>query len=118
MGNFNKHLKLVKEKYTNMERAYKSKDFTVVGDLGIKVIEQLIEADASLDNQHLGDHAPRFEWAKKVLPKKLFWKMRKVWFAYGDLGYEGENGGRAKRTMNFTRDIIEFFQRKWGVKIV
>lgn len=114
MGDFNKHIRLVKEKSRNMEKAYKSKDYTVVGDLAIKVIEQAIEADASLDDQHLGDHKPRFGWAKRVLPEKLFWKMRKVWFAYGDLGYEGENGGRAKRAVTFTRDIIGFFEDKWG----
>jgi hypothetical protein len=47
IGNFNKHLRLAKEKYLATSVAYANNYITVVGDLGTKVVEQLIEADAS-----------------------------------------------------------------------
>jgi len=43
--------------------------------------------------------------------------MRKVWFAYGDLGYDGINGKRAKIVMDNLRIIIRFFEKRFGVKI-
>ena len=39
MGDFNKHLRLVKEKLKATVTAYQNKQTTVVGDLGIKVVE-------------------------------------------------------------------------------
>jgi len=39
MGNFSKHLKLAKEKLKATVTAYQNKQTTVVGDLGIKVVE-------------------------------------------------------------------------------
>lgn len=43
--------------------------------------------------------------------------MRKIWFAYGDLGYDGINGKRAKEVMDNLKIIISFFERKFEVKI-
>jgi len=43
--------------------------------------------------------------------------MRKVWFAYGDLGYDGINGERAKAVTNNLKVIIEFFEKRFGEKI-
>jgi len=40
MGDFNKHLKLAKEKLKATVTAYQNKQTAVVGDLGIKVVEQ------------------------------------------------------------------------------
>ncbi len=47
MGEFKKHLDIAKEKLKAVAAAYKSKQRTVVGDLGTKVVEQLVEADAA-----------------------------------------------------------------------
>ena len=47
MGDFQKHLGLVKEKFKATIAAYYNKQSTVVGDLGTKVVEQLVEADAA-----------------------------------------------------------------------
>ena len=41
MGDFHKHFELVKEKFKATITAYHNKQSTVVGDLGIKVVEQL-----------------------------------------------------------------------------
>jgi len=59
MGDFQKHLELAKEKLDATFKAYQKKQATVVGDLGIKVVEQLIEADAARRREHFGDHQSR-----------------------------------------------------------
>ena len=41
MGDFQKHFELAKEKFKATITAYHNKQSTVVGDLGIKVVEQL-----------------------------------------------------------------------------
>lgn len=56
MGNFQKHVKLAKEKLEVTFSAYFNKQMTVVEDLSTKVVEQLIEADAARNNEHFGDH--------------------------------------------------------------
>jgi len=43
--------------------------------------------------------------------------MRKVWFAYGDLGYDGVNGKRAKAIMDKLRIILDYFSKRFGEKI-
>jgi len=47
MGDFEKHIALAKEKLRVTKEAYTNKNNTVVGDLAVKVIEQLVEADAA-----------------------------------------------------------------------
>ena len=117
MGDFQKHFALAKEKFSATLNAYHNMQSTVVGDLGTKVVEQLIEADAARNNQHFGDHRSRHEYANKNLPLEINKAMRKVWFAYGDLGYDGINGRRAKLVMNNLNIIIAFFEQRFGVKI-
>lgn len=53
MGDFKKHLELAKEKLKATISAYNKKQNTVVGDMGTKVVEQLIEADAARNNNIL-----------------------------------------------------------------
>jgi len=43
--------------------------------------------------------------------------MRKIWFAYGDLGYDGINGERAKTVIDNLKIITEFFEKRFEVKI-
>ena len=43
--------------------------------------------------------------------------MRKVWFAYGDLGYDGVNGKRAKSIVQNIRIILKFFNQRLGEQI-
>ena len=117
MGDFNKHIELAKEKLGAAVDAYRKKQSTVVGDLGTKVVEQLVEADAARNNEHFGDHQSRHEYSNRNFPKEVNAAMRKVWFAYGDLGYDGVNGKRAKEVMDNLRIIIEFFEKRFGVKI-
>lgn len=111
MGDFQKHLKLVKEKLKATINAYDNKQSTVVGDLGTKVVEQLVEADAANKGQHFGDHQSRHEYSNKNFPDEINKAMRKVWFAYGDLGYDGINGKRAKAVIDNLKIIIEFLKK-------
>jgi len=117
MGDFKKHLKLAKEKLKATISAYHSKQNTVVGDLGTKVVEQLIEADAARNNEHFGDHQSRHEYSNKNYPNKINKAMRKIWFAYGDLGYDGIDGQRAKDVIENLKKIVKFFEERFGVNI-
>jgi len=117
MGDFQKHLKLAKEKLDATISAYYNKQMTVVGDLGTKVVEQLIEADAARDNEHFGDHRSRHEYSNKNFPFKINKAMRKIWFAYADLGYDGVNGKKAKAVINNLKIIVNFFEKKFDIKI-
>ena len=117
MGDFEKHIKITKEKLKATVEAYHKKQSTVVGDLGTKVVEQLVEADAARNNEHFGDHRSRHEYSNKSFPTEVKKAMRKIWFAYGDLGYDGVNGKRAKEVMDNLRIIISFFEKRFGVKI-
>jgi len=43
--------------------------------------------------------------------------MRRIWFAYGDLGYDGVNGGRAREAMENLEIVVRFFEERFGEKI-
>src|SRR3989338_4049445 len=117
MGDFEKHIKLAKEKLKATAEAYENKQSTVGGDLGTKVVEQLVEADAARNNEHFGDHQSRHEYSNKNFSAEVNKAMRKIWFAYGDLGYDGVNGKRAKEVMDNLKIITGFFEKRLGVKI-
>ncbi|MDO9465363.1 MAG: hypothetical protein Q7J67_08715 [bacterium] len=117
MGDFQKHFELAKEKYEATLTAYHNKQSTVVGDLGTKVVEQLVEADAARKGEHFGDHQSRHEYSNENFPVEINQAMRKIWFAYGDLGYDGINGERAKAVTDNLKVIIEFFEKRFGEKI-
>ncbi len=117
MGDFHKHLRLAKEKLEATITAYHNKQHTVVGDLGTKVVEQLIEADASRKGEHFGDHRSRHAYSNRNFPPEVTQAMRKIWFAYGDLGYDGINGRRAKEIIENLKIIIKFFEERFKVKI-
>lgn len=117
MGDFEKHLRIAKEKLAAVVEAYHKKQNTVVGDLATKVVEQLVETDAALNEKHFGTHAERHEYANKNYPREINDAMRRIWFAYGDLGYDGVNGKRAKIVMDNLKTIVEFFSKRFGEKI-
>jgi hypothetical protein len=117
MGNFERHLKIAKEKLRVTKESFAKKDNTVVGDLATKVVEQLVEADAARDNKHFGDHQSRHTYSNSNFPKEVNKAMRKIWFAYGNLGYDGVNGNRAKKVIENLKVVIKFFEERFGLMI-
>lgn len=117
MGDFKKHLSIAKEKLSALTDAYHKKQNTVVGDLATKVVEQLVEADAAKNGEHFGTHLDRHDYSNKNFPKVINHAMRKIWFAYGDLGYDGVNGKRAKAVMQNIKLITGFFSKRFGENI-
>jgi len=117
MGDFKKHLAIAIEKLSALKDAYDKKHFTVVGDLATKVCEQLVEADAARDGKHFGTHLDRHDFSNKRYPKEINDAMRKIWFAYGDLGYDGVNGKRAKLVIDNLKIILNYFGKRFGEKI-
>ena len=117
MGSFEKHLSLAREKLSTLKEAYQKRRYTIVGDLGTKVVEQLVEADAAKNNRHFGTHSDRHEYSNKNFPVDISRAMRRIWFAYGDLGYDGTNGKRAKSVMQNLRVILDFLEKRFGEQV-
>jgi hypothetical protein len=117
MGDFKKHLGIAREKMSALTSAYNKKQFTVVGDLATKVCEQLIEADAAREGKHFGAHLERHAYSNDNYPKEINAAMRKLWFAYGDLGYDGVNGKRAKIVKENLHIVLAHFNKRFGEKI-
>jgi hypothetical protein len=117
MGEYKKHLKIAKEKLSVFLSAYEKGQFTVVGDLATKVCEQLIEADAARAGKHFGAHLERHAYSNEKYPKEINAAMRKLWFAYGDLGYDGVNGKRAKIVRENLHLVLVYFSQRFGEKI-
>jgi hypothetical protein len=117
MGNFEKHINIAKEKLRVTKESFAKKDNTVVGDLATKVVEQLVEADMARKGEHSGDHKSRHDYSNKEYPGHINEVMRRIWFAYGNLGYDGANGNRAKKVMENLGIIVKFFEERFGVRI-
>lgn len=117
MGDFKKHLGIAKEKLSVLVTAYGKKQHTVVGDLGTKVVEQLIEADAARANKHFGTHADRHGYANAEFGTEINKAMKRIRFAYGDFGYDGVNGNRARELVTNLNQVLEFFEERFGEKI-
>jgi hypothetical protein len=114
MGDFKKHFELMKEKQTAAHHAFENKQNSVVGDLAIKAVEQAVEADAARVKipKHFGEHEERMKYVK-ILSEEIYQKARKLWFIYGDLGYDGVNGDRAKKAISYMDAIVKFFEERW-----
>jgi hypothetical protein len=117
MGDYEKHSSIAREKLRAVRNAFENEQFTVVGDLATKVVEQLIEADAARENIHFGTHQERHKFSGDRYTKDINAAMKKVWFAYGDLGYDGVNGGRAKRVVKNLDKVVSFFESEFGEQI-
>ena len=113
MSDFRKHLSIAREKLDALTTAYKNGQHTVVGDLDTNVVEQLIEADAARNNKHFGTHLDRHAYAQKEYGRDINHAMKRIWFGYGDLGYDGVNGKRAKEVFDNLKSVVGFFE-KWS----
>ncbi len=117
MGDLKRHLSIAREKMKSVSEAYSRKRHSVVGDLATKVVEQLVEADAAKSGKHFGSHQERQEYSNANFPKEINKATQKIWFAYGDLGYDGTNGKRAKTVMGNLNKLVNFFEERFDEKI-
>ena len=79
--------------------------------------EQLVEADAARDNRHFGTHRERHDYSNRNFPPAVNNAMQKIWFAYGDLGYDGVNGKTAKTVMDNLMKLVKFFEDRFDETI-
>jgi len=121
MGDARHHARLAKEKRAAALDEYQKGRYTVVGDLVLKAVEQAIEAAASKEGLHFHlnprtAHARRTTWAKQRFPNVAA-DLDVVWGAYGDLGYDGLNGKRAREAIEAMERIMNEIERKTGIRL-
>lgn len=122
MGDMVHHSKLAKEKREAALDEYKKRRYTVVGDLTLKAVEQAIEAVASQSGMHFHltprtAHAERVRWAKKNFPE-IAADLDVVWGAYGDLGYDGLDGNRARDAVEAMERIIDGIEKRTEIRFI
>jgi len=105
MGDEVHHLKIAKEKKRG---------------LTIKTVEQAIEAATSMHGMHFHvnprtAHAERTKWAKRNFPE-IAADLDMAWGAYGDLGYNGLDGKRAREAIESMERIINGIEGRTGLK--
>ncbi len=120
MADLAHHLKMAKEKREAALDEYEKGRYTVVGDMVIKAVEQAIEAVASKEGIHFHlnpktAHAGRIRWAKEKFPK-IVADLELVWGTYGDLGYDGLNGNRAREAIEAMERIMDEIGSKAEVR--
>jgi len=121
MGDASHHSRLAKEKMAAAVDELEKKRFTVVGDLVVKAVEQAIEAAAAGEGKHFHvsprtAHAERVRWAKKRF-SEIAAELDVVWGAYGDLGYDGLDGGRAREAVKAMGRIVDAIERRGGIRL-
>ncbi|MBS7644324.1 hypothetical protein KEJ26_07120 [Candidatus Bathyarchaeota archaeon] len=121
MSDFDRHSKLAKEKRLAAIDEYEKRRYSVVGDLALKAVEQAIEALASKEGKHFHvapriARAERVKWAKEIFPF-LSVDLDTLWGAYGDLGYDGLDGKRAKDAISAMERIIDEIEKRIGVRL-
>jgi len=121
MGDEIHHSRIAKEKREAALEEFEKRRFTVVGDLVLKVIEQAIEAAAAArEGKHFHTsprtaHAERVKWVKENF-SEVAGDVEAVWGAYGDLGYDGLNGNRAKDAVEAMERILDAVEKRTGVR--
>jgi len=116
MGDTAHHSRLAREKREAAIDEFNKGRYTVVGDLALKAVEQAIEAIAAKSGKHFHmspriAHAERVKWAKTVFPK-IAVDLDIIWGAYGDLGYNGLDGKRAKEAIDAMERIFNEFEKQ------
>ena len=121
MGDATHHVRLAREKREAALDEFKKGRHTVVGDLSLKAVEQAIEAVAAKSGKHFHisprtAHAERVKWAKAVFPE-IAADLDIIWGAYGDLGYDGLDGKRAKEAVDAMERIIDGIEKRTKLSI-
>jgi hypothetical protein len=106
----------MKENVEGTKSEYGAGRFSNVGLLAIKALEQAIEACVAKEGLHLHEHPPtahvkRREWLKTHNPD-LVKDWDTLWLIYGELGYGGEDGKKAKRAVQTLQHLIKNLEER------
>jgi len=120
MGDVSHHSRLAKEKREAALDEFQKGRYTVVGDLTLKAVEQAVEAAAAKSGIHFhltprSAHAERVRWAKEKF-RQIAADLDVVWGAYGDLGYDGLNGNRAREAVEAMERIMGEIGKRTGIQ--
>ena len=120
MGDLTHHLRLSREKREAALDEFSKGRYTVVGNMVLKAVEQIIEAVASREGKHFHTnprtaHAFRVKWAKENFPE-IAADLDAVWSAYGDLGYDGLDGERAKEAVEAMERIFDAIEKRSKIR--
>jgi len=120
MGDVAHHSRLAKEKREAALDEFQKGRYTAVGDLTLKAVEQAVEAAAAKSGIHFHltprtAHAERVRWAKEKF-RQIAADLDVVWGAYGDLGYDGLNGNRAREAVEAMERIMGEIGKRTGIQ--
>jgi hypothetical protein len=93
----------------------------LAADLVLRVVEQAVEATAAyLAGKHFHVNprtarAERVRWTKQNFPR-VGPDIDMVWGVYGDLGYDGLDGDRAREALEAMERILNAFERRTGIR--
>ena len=116
---FENHKRNAEENVRAALHAYKMGWNSVVAETAFKAVEQAIEMHAALEGLHMRGHLERIDFADERYPE-VARMLRRLRRNYGDLGYDGINGERAKESINPMKkalmvigEMINFDFEKW-----
>jgi hypothetical protein len=118
MGDSDLHSRLVKEKFLLAKYALEHSLYSGVGDEAVKTVEEAIELHASKFNRHLGSHTERRNWARSHYSREVQVALDELFRIYGDLGYNGRNGVKAKRAYELMMKILNSVGRELNVNLI
>jgi hypothetical protein len=121
MDDTTRHINITEENLKGALDELKNKRFTNVGLLGLRAMEQMIEACASKEGLHFHEHPRtahknRRNWLKTHHPDLLeAWDQ--LWGIYGALGYGGLNGERANQAVAILKECLTELSRREKIAI-
>ncbi len=116
MGDPLYHWRLAIENRDGARSEFKAKRYSNVGILSIRSLEQAIEACAAKKDLHFHEdprraHKMRRNWLKSNFPE-LSEAWETLWSIYGELGYGGVDGERAKLALRALEEVLEVLGRE------
>ena len=120
MPTFEQHINLAREKLEMMEIAYREEKMSVVADLAVKVVEQVLQAMAARQSppRHFAGSAAHGDlraFARSHFPHPFNEELAWLYRMYESLGYGGAEKERAERIINVTYGLIQEVGKIIGV---